>query len=333
MTQKLQREQALVEWINSDTPFRCQTLEMVSGDASFRRYFRFFDEQQQKHIICVDAPPEFENSQKFIDVALAYQQCGVNVPTIYAHSAHLGFYCQQDFGDQQFANTLSASNMQQLYQQALIQLPAVQQCVEINCESLPHYGTDLLAAEFYLFTHWLLEIHLGMALTDETKQMLDSSYASLIKTFEHQPQVGVHRDYHSRNLMIDADNQIGVIDFQDAVRGPLTYDLVSLLRDCYVKWPQQAIEQLLQWYHQEYCSHYEWNEFSRWFDLTGVQRHIKASGIFCRLYHRDGKQGYLKDIPRTLEYIIEVSRRYPELTEFGNFVADVVKPKVESSIS
>ncbi|GAA0859139.1 aminoglycoside phosphotransferase family protein [Aliiglaciecola litoralis] len=330
MTDKQQRQQALLNWINSDTGFSCQSLDIVSGDASFRRYFRFTDLNTQQSIIAVDAPPKFEDSSKFVDIAKAYHAAGVHVPKVYCHDPAQGFYCLQDFGNHQFALEVQSANVIARYKQAIDQLPSIQACVSVNNKPLPWYDDQLLATELHLFTHWLMEVHLGLVLDNNQRKLVQDCYDYIADIFKAQPQVGVHRDYHSRNLMVLDDNRIGVIDFQDAVIGPITYDLVSLLRDCYQSWSSQQIAELLAYTQQTYYPNYDLAQFTFWFDMTGIQRHIKASGIFCRLCHRDGKQGYLHDIPHTLDYIIDVAGRYTETREFANFVATIVKPKFVS---
>ena len=248
------------------------------------------------------------------------------MPSVLAHDPSRGFYCLQDFGDRQFAQDVTLDNMTNLYEKAIGYLPAIQNCQMVKNERLPPYDSDLLSAELHLFTHWLLNIHLNLTPTTQQQNIISESYRHIYDVFSAQPQVGVHRDYHSRNLMILSDDSIGVIDFQDAVIGPITYDLVSLLRDCYQSWPASKIDELLQVAHQQHYSEYSFEQFRYWFDLTGIQRHIKASGIFCRLFHRDGKSGYLDDIPHTLDYIIAVAKNYSELAELSAFVAEFVKP-------
>lgn len=332
MTQKRQREQALTDWINSSTSYHCNSLKMVSGDASFRRYFRFIDDSTKKSIVAVDAPPKYEDSETFIAVAKAYKNSGVRVPDILSYNNELGFYCIEDFGDGQFAQALSADSMFDLYHNALAQLPSIQSCTSANGQSLPLFDAQLLEAEKYLFTHWLLEKHLDLKVSPNESNMIDEAYSVLTDNFFAQPQVGVHRDYHSRNLMMLDDLEIGVIDFQDAVIGPITYDAVSLLRDCYQNWPESEIKRLLKALHKQYYQQYSWEDFERWFDLTGIQRHIKASGIFCRLWLRDGKSGYLKDVPHTLDYIIDVGNRYSQTSALATYVDQVVKPAMLSTL-
>ncbi|MDO6695028.1 phosphotransferase [Aliiglaciecola sp. 3_MG-2023] len=328
MTQIVQIKQALLEWINSSTAFKCQNIEMIFGDASFRRYFRFWDEVSHTSIIAVDAPPEFEDSSKFVNLANAYFQHQVIVPKVLAHDPKRGFYCLQDFGDMQFSQGLNLDSMHPLYTQALNQIPAIQSCTVTNGQPLPLYDNELLGKEKYIFTHWLIEVHLNIKLTKNQQDTVDKCYEFLHQTFKSQPQVGVHRDFHSRNLMLLDNGDIGVIDFQDAVIGPITYDAVSLLRDCYQKWPRELVDSLLREFHQRFYGQYQWQDFSRWFDLTGLQRHLKASGIFCRLFHRDGKNDYLTHIPRTLEYILEVGSQYAELTDLVALIENTIKPKL-----
>ena len=330
LNQQTLRQNQLIEWINRSTSLRCKKLLMVSGDASFRRYFRF--NENGKSFIAVDAPPESEDSRKFAAVAEAYQQHGVSVPIIHAIDHDLGFYCLQDFGDNLFADALEPENCHFLYRDALSHVPAIQSCTNTALGALPSFDDALITTEFELFTHWLLKIHLDLQLSENEQTMIQQTLDFLRSVFFAQPQAGVHRDYHSRNLMLLADNEIGVIDFQDAVIGPITYDAVSLLRDCYQTWPSALVYIWLKEWHKEYYSQYSWSEFKRWFDLTGMQRHIKASGIFARLCHRDGKKGYLQDIPRTLQYLCDVGSQYNQCQQFAEFVKNKVKPAVEQSI-
>jgi aminoglycoside/choline kinase family phosphotransferase len=323
-----QRRRELIEWINSQDGFEHSTLEMVSGDASFRRYFRF--QQQQRSVIAVDAPPEFENSRQFVEVAQSYAEIGLPVPEIYCFDFDKGFYCQQDFGNVQFSAKLNDQTADDLYQQALALLPVIQQCTATQSGRLPEFDNALLEREFYLFSHWLIEVHLNLSLSPQELADMQSTFSFLTEQFLQQPQVGVHRDYHSRNLMLIDKGSVAVIDFQDAVLGPITYDAVSLLRDCYQQWPSEKVQEWLSQFHQRYYSHYPWQDFKRWFDITGMQRHIKASGIFARLCHRDGKATYLKDVPATLRYIIDVACEYPQCEAFGRLVANKILPAVES---
>lgn len=321
------RKQQLQHWLTQQQGGEYQDIQLVSGDASFRRYFRIFAKQQS--YIAVDAPPKFENAKRFIEVAESYRDCGLAVPEVLAVDCQQGFYLQEDLGDTLLADVLSQQNCRQYYQSALALLPAIQSCVATQSGALPGFDQALLEREFGLFSHWLCEVHLQLQLTKQELQCLHKVCGYLQQVFFCQPQVGVHRDYHSRNLLLDTPGRLRVIDFQDAVLGPVTYDAVSLLRDCYQMWPDSIVYALLQQHWQEHHQQHPWTDFKRWFDLTGVQRHIKASGIFCRLYHRDGKAGYLADIPRTLQHLLNVAERYPEFDQFVGFVKGRVLPALD----
>ena len=203
---------------------------------------------------------------------------------------------------------------------------------QADSTKLPAYDETLLLQEMELFRHWLLQEHMRLDLTAETQAMLDEVFKLLINEALAQPEVFVHRDYHSRNLMTSNDGGPGVLDFRDAVKGPFTYDLVSLLKDCYIKWPRQQIRSWANNYFAQITDDYpdiEATGFMRWFDLMGVQRHLKASGIFARLYHRDGKAGYLADIPRTLSYIVDLNDEYPELRGLIELIQGQVMTSIE----
>jgi aminoglycoside/choline kinase family phosphotransferase len=254
----------------------------------------------------------------------------VKVPDIYAYDLVQGFYCQQDFGDNLFSDELNLSTADNLYKKALDCLPSIQSCQSIDQKPLPIFDRAMVEREFLLFTDWLLNKYLALELTSEQRLMVQDSLDIISHQFLSQPTAGVHRDYHSRNLMLLVNNEVGVIDFQDAVIGPITYDAVSLLRDCYQAWPVEKVVQWLKAWHQTNFSEYDWAQLLVWFDFTGLQRHIKASGIFARLYLRDNKSVYLGDIPRTLQYIIDIAAKYPQLRPFSEFVASVVLPAVRS---
>ncbi|MDU0354227.1 phosphotransferase [Paraglaciecola aquimarina] len=327
MNTLLLRQQQLQTWINENTDFECKQLEMVSGDASFRRYFRFSSKGQS--IIAVDAPPEFEDSSKFILMAQCYHAAGIHVPLVYAHNFEQGFYCQQDFGDRQFSQALNEQSCEALYTRALDIIPVIQTCCATESGELPLYDYAFVQRELNIFSEWLLKEYLEYNLSSGQSSLIKDTFSELTDTFLAQPMVGVHRDFHSRNLMLIEHEQIGVIDFQDAVIGPVTYDAVSLLRDCYQSWPADKVERWLHAWHSKFYEQYEWPTFKRWFDLTGMQRHIKASGIFARLHLRDNKSVYLRDIPRTLKYIVTVGALYPELQAFSEFIAQDILPLVK----
>ncbi|MFK8028188.1 MAG: aminoglycoside phosphotransferase family protein [Gammaproteobacteria bacterium] len=318
------RAQLLQDWINSLFDVLEDSFEAVSGDASFRRYFRFIAKNEmgfkQLPLIAVDAPPEKEDSQRFIDIALLLIDHKLPAPKIYMASDD-GFYIQQDFGDQLLYSLLNENSSDHLYSTAMNHIVAMQQ---LPTSSLPSYNSELLQTEMTLFTDWFLKKHLNILLSHNDKEMLATTYQLLENNALEQPQAFVHRDYHSRNLMVLDDSNIGIIDFQDAVLGPITYDLVSLLRDCYIDWPQHKIDSWINQFTDKLSNQYDHAQFVRWFDLMGMQRHLKATGIFSRLNYRDNKPSYMNDIPRTMHYIMTVSEKYPELKPFHTFVNNLI---------
>ena len=256
------------------------------------------------------------------------------VPEIVAVDLSLGFFCLADFGETLLADILTSENMAITYQTAIEILPLIQSALSHSTTKLPHYDNAFIELELNIFPEWLLAEHLSLTLTDDEQKQLKHCFAILTENMMSQPQVLIHRDYHSRNIMVLENKELGIIDFQDAVIGPITYDIVSLLRDCYLKWPNENVALLLNNYidaavKQYSLTHITREQWQRWFDLTGVQRHIKASGIFARLHHRDNKSGYLNDIPLTLDYLVEVTEKYPELSFIHHLILDKVIPAME----
>lgn len=286
-------------------------LEVVSGDASFRRYFRYCYPVPggTASVIGVDAPPDKENSEPFVKVARHFLRAGVRAPELLAVDLQLGFMMLSDFGNRLLLPALNADTVDGHYSSAMRALIPVMQ-TDFSDAPLPDYDHALLQREMELFREWFCGVHLQLTLSAEENSMLDAVFAWLEKQALAQPQVTVHRDYHSRNLMLLDDGNLGVLDFQDAVRGPITYDLMSLLRDCYVRWPtEQVMEWTLRFADRlrrvGLLDDVSDDTFWQWFNSMGAQRHLKVAGIFARLNHRDGKSGYLNDIPLTLAYLIE----------------------------
>ena len=319
MTNRLQQ---LNQWLSETIGSEDYQLQPASGDASFRRYFRLTHNDET--CIVMDAPPAQEDCSPFVDVAERLIAADINVPRILEKDLKQGFLLLSDLGGKQYLDQLTEESADKLYQDAMQVLFRMQQQIDTN--GLPPYDETLLLREMELFRDWLLEKHIGLNLSDESQAMLDEVFKFLLDEALAQPKVFVHRDYHSRNLMINIPGSdpgsgssnlgVGVLDFQDAVCGPFTYDLVSLLKDCYIKWPRQQVQGWAHNFFEQISEDHPGigeREFMRWFDLMGVQRHLKASGIFARLYHRDGKSAYLADIPRTLSYIADLNDKYPEL--------------------
>jgi N-acetylmuramate 1-kinase len=318
----------MVEWLETVVPDPVVWLEPASGDASFRRYFRL--NLKDHTLIAMDAPPESESIRSFIAVSRLFGEAGVHVPKIIDFDTDHGFMVLEDLGATNYLSRLDLDTALPLYRDATDVLRLLQSKLDIETSGLPDYGTELLTRELNLFEEWFLDKRLGIRSSAAEKSLLEDAKRFLVGAVLEQPKVVVHRDFHSRNLMVVERRNPGVLDFQDAVNGPLTYDLVSLFRDCYIAWPDDRV---CRWV-KDYCSSLNlsaigFEQFYRWFDLTGLQRHLKAVGIFSRLDIRDGKPGYLADIPRTFAYILEVSGRYAELSGFRDFLTTTVAERMD----
>jgi aminoglycoside/choline kinase family phosphotransferase len=331
----------LYQWLSSLFTASDVVLTVASADASFRRYFRVAC--QGKTYIAMDAPPAQENVHPFIRVSQMLVPLGVNAPRVLAQNLEQGYLLLTDLGDRTYLAELEATpdRATKLYGDALSALAHMQSRATSDASALPAYDRALLQREVDLFPEWFVTRHLGCSLDPGELAVMQGVSDVLINEALQQPQVFVHRDYHSRNLMV-CDGALqgsnpGVLDFQDAVFGPVTYDLVSLLRDCYIDWPEEQVVDWAIMFRTEAIRSGvnvgdDATQFVRWFDLMGVQRHLKAIGIFSRLWHRDGKRGYLKDIPRTLGYVRSVSVRYPELREFAALIENRVTPALQNLV-
>ena len=326
-----QRFEQLKVWVEGLLGIRDADITPASADASFRRYFRV--QHGRKSFVIMDAPPGKEDCGPFIKVSAAMAGFGLNVPRVLEQDLEQGFLLLSDLGREQYLQALNETNADQLYGDAIAALVSLQKNSLGSEVSLPVYDHRLLMTEMNLFRDWLLPQQLGINLNDEQSAALDKTFEWLAQHALAQPQVWVHRDYHSRNLMRTEVDNPGVLDFQDAVLGPLTYDLVSLLKDCYITWPRKKVEAWLADYHRQIqaaglATDIEQGQLLVWFDCMGVQRHLKAAGIFARLNIRDGKSGYLADIPRTLAYITEVAEQQPELEFLGVLLRTEVLPRL-----
>jgi N-acetylmuramate 1-kinase len=315
------RTLAMRDWLEHDLLLTITDCKPASSDASFRRYFRI--STPERTYVVMDAPPPKENVEPFMKVADLLADSHVNVPGIYGHNVAEGFLLLEDFGSQSFLDQLDNHSADTLYNKACDSLFSLQAHTHVATAPLPRYDQALLMRELGIFKEWYIgELH-GTHIPDALWQTIQDL---LITSALEQPVVCVHRDFHSRNLMVTEAACPGILDFQDAVIGPITYDLVSLLRDCYIAWPDSKVDAWMMAYYQRLVNvgllvHCPPAKFKRWFDLMGMQRHLKAIGIFARLHLRDGKSNYLTDIPRTLNYVATVSQQYRELAEFSRYIS------------
>jgi N-acetylmuramate 1-kinase len=308
------RKQQLTTWLQEILGKQTFTLTTASADASFRRYFRVH--LSDKTLIVMDAPPPQEDCTPFVSVAKLMLDAGLNVPKVIAQDLEHGFLLLSDLGDDTYLSQLNSANAPALYGAATDALVKLQLASKPNV--LPNYDEALLTREMNLFPDWYIAKHLGIALKANQDAAIRATFDLLNKNILAQTQVYVHRDYHSRNLMITEENNPGILDFQDAVYGAITYDLVSLLKDAYIQWDEeQIIDWLVRYWEKARKAGLavpkDFSEFYRDFEWMGAQRHIKVLGIFARLSHRDGKDGYLKDMPLVLHYLRKVCERYVEL--------------------
>ncbi len=318
----------LHEWLSRDLGIHPERVEPASSDASFRRYFRVFH-AGTTHIV-MDAPPGKEDVRPYLKVTQLLENLAVHVPHVRQADVGRGLVLLEDLGGTHYLSRLNAGDdPEPLYADALAVLATIQVRGTAAAQELPPYDREALARELALMPEWFCKHHLALQLSADQKQMIGGTWDFLIREALSQPAVFVHRDYHSRNLMVLGERNPGVLDFQDALRGPIGYDLVSLLKDCYISWPRERVERWVLEYRQRLQSlggpgGASGREFLRWFDLIGVHRHLKVLGIFARLWYRDGKPGYLRDLPLTLDYIRDACGRYGELAELGRFIEDNV---------
>ena len=322
----MQRQKQLTEWLKSQFPDDIFELAPASADASFRRYFRttFHD----RSLVVMDAPPQHENCGPFLHIAKLFEEAGTHVPHVYAQDLEQGFLLLSDLGDTTYLQALNAGNARELYGAATDALIKIQLASREN--ELPPYDEALLLREMRLFPDWYIAKHLQVTLDEKQSAKLEDVFQRIIKNNLAQPRVYVHRDYHSRNLMVTEPNP-GILDFQDAVYGPITYDLASLFKDAYIRWEEQQIMDWLIRYWEKAREvglpvHEDFGEFYRDYEWMGVQRHIKVLGIFARLCHRDGKEGYLKDMPLVMDYLRRACARYVDLKPLLNLL-DILEQK------
>lgn len=322
----LDRLTELKQWV-TDAVGRFEAIAPASEDASFRRYFRII--YPDRTLIVMDAPPDREALAPWLQVRGWLEGADIHVPALVEADPRRGFVAMEDLGTETYASArLNGIPPDDLFADAWDTLVRLQR-IEVPADC-PPYEARRLGEEMELFWTWLVLQHLGLEFSTRRRQAFEHAKDLLVRRAQAQPQVLIHRDYHSRNLLVTPERSPGVIDFQDAVLGPVSYDVVSLLRDCYVEWPEPDLERWLRHYYTGALAQGvplpPWATWRVDFDWMGVQRHLKAAGIFARLWHRDGKPGYLADIPRTLGYVARIATRYPELIDLGAWIRAEVLP-------
>lgn len=330
----MQRQQQLAEWLRTLFPTTSFELAPASADASFRRYFRATFADGSTRVV-MDAPPQHEDCRPFLHVGKLFEDAGAHVPHVYAQDLEQGFLLLSDLGHTTYLQALDAGNAKQLYGAATDALVKIQ--LASKADELPPYDEALLRRELNLFPEWYLGKHLGVTLSDKQQADLERAFQRILANNLAQPRVYVHRDYHSRNLMVAEPNP-GVLDFQDAVHGPITYDLVSLFKDAYIQWEEdEVMDWLIRYWEKARRAGLpvsaDFGDFYRDYEMMGVQRHLKVLGIFARLYHRDGKDGYLKDIPLVFEYLHRACARYIELKPLLNLLDELHPNDVQEGYS
>ena len=313
------REQELTTWL-SDKGYDSLSLSILSADASFRQYYRV--NKNNISYAVMDCPPEDESLDTFLKITDKLQQAKLNVPEIFDCDLTKGFLVITDFGDDLYSKKLNDETVYCLYTDALEAIVKMQ--TKVDCTGLKDFDS-FYEDENNLYIDWFLKKHLNVELDSATSEQINTEFNKINNILKSIPKTFVHRDYHSRNLLITDLNNPGIIDYQDAVMGPVTYDLVSLLKDCYVTWNDGLVEDMLESFFTRMKSDTINNisDFRYWFEITGLQRHIKAIGIFSRLNYRDGKSSYLQDIPRTYAYMDKVLNKYKELSTLNEIFSNL----------
>jgi aminoglycoside/choline kinase family phosphotransferase len=311
----MERQKRIESWLEGLFPGRPHTLAPASADASFRRYFRVSFTDGESRIV-MDAPPSHEDVKPWLHVQECFAAADVHVPAVEARDLEQGFLLLSDLGNDTYLSALTPDNAVELYRDAFDALVRIQAASRPG--QLPAYDRALLKRELDLFPDWYVTKHLGVALDDKQRAQLETVFERIMAVNLAEAQVYVHRDYHSRNLMVVPGGNPGIIDFQDAVYGPVSYDAVSLLKDAYIDWDEELVlDWLVRYWERARKAGVpvpeDFGDFYRNYEWMGVQRHIKVLGIFARLYHRDGKDGYLKDMPLVAKYLRRACERYGEL--------------------
>ncbi|KRE88443.1 aminoglycoside phosphotransferase [Frateuria sp. Soil773] len=318
MTTTPDRAADRLAWTRSALGDAGLALEPASADASFRSYWRA--RHAGRNWIVMDSPPALEDPAPWLRIGARLAAAGLHVPTVYAHDLEQGFLLIEDLGTRLYLPALNEASADQLYGDAMDALLRMQ--TRVDCSDLPPFDRAMLVRGLETMPEWFLQRHLGHTPGCGEWDVLEAAFGTIVHAALEQPRCFVHRDFHSRNLLVVDDNNPGIIDFQGALAGPVTYDLASLLRDAYVVWPRGRVEAWVESYRQRLRDAgligdaVGRERFLRWFDLTGMHRHVRVLGQFYRLWYRDGKPGYLADVPTVYRYVVSVARSYPELADF-----------------
>lgn len=326
MTASDLRSVARLAWARHATGQPDLVLEPASADASFRSYWRGFVDGQP--VIVMDSPPQKENPAPWVEIGKRLADAGLHVPAVMVADLEQGFLLIEDLGTRTYLPELNEGTVDALYGDALDALLRMQRHMDTN--GLPAFDHAWQTMEMEIMPAWLLERHLGLTLECGEWDVVENAFTAILRTIAEQPRAFMHRDYHSRNLLVTHDRSPGIIDFQGAMSGPITYDLASLLRDAYIVWDNERVEGWVEAYRLRLLDArlldetVDTDRFRRWFDLTGLQRHIKILGLFCRLCYRDGKPGYLADLPLVLRYVLDTARRHADVAP----LADLIEAKI-----
>jgi N-acetylmuramate 1-kinase len=316
------RAAARLAWTRATLGDNSLLLEPASSDASFRSYWRVHHDGRSW--IVMDSPPAQEDPRPWLKIGRQLANAGLHVPAVQAQDLDQGFLLIEDLGTRLYLRELNETNADALYGDAMDALLRMQ--TRMDCRELPPFDREVLARGLEVMPEWFLGRHLGLTPDRAECGVLEAAFDVIIRNAQEQPRCFVHRDYHSRNLLVAEQNNPGIIDFQGALAGPITYDLASLLRDAYITWPRERVESWVESYRQRLRHAGAIGEetgrerFLRWFDLTGMHRHVRVLGQFYRLWYRDGKPGYLADVPRVYQYVVSVARSYPELASFAALI-------------
>ncbi|QWT20419.1 phosphotransferase [Bacillus sp. NP157] len=322
MTASPDRSAARLAWARHATGEAALALEPASADASFRSYWRGYVDGQP--VIVMDSPPEKENPAPWVEIGARLHDAGLHTPTVMVADLEQGFLLIEDLGTRTYLPELNDDSADALYADALDALLRMQK--QVDTRGLSAFDREWQVMEMEIMPTWFLQKHLGAFVECEEWDVVEGAFGAILHAIAEQPRAFMHRDYHSRNLLITSERSPGVIDFQGAMSGPITYDLASLLRDAYVTWDNERVEGWVEGYRLRLLDArlldetVDTDRFRRWFDMCSLQRHLKILGLFCRLYYRDGKPGYLNDMPRVLQYVLDIARRHADVAPLADLI-------------